>query len=57
MTSLRGKLIIAEPFLGDKNFEEVIDFAAANEFACVELMCWPKGIAERRYAEIGRAHV
>ena len=25
--------------LADKCFEEVIDFAAAKEFACVELMC------------------
>jgi len=38
--------------LADKCFEEVIDFAASNQFACIELMCWPKGIAERRYAGI-----
>jgi sugar phosphate isomerase/epimerase len=35
-----------------KSFEQVIDFAAANGFACVELMCWPKGLAERRYAGV-----
>ncbi len=36
----------------EKCFEEVIDFAAANGFQCVELMCWPKGKAERRYAGV-----
>src|SRR5690606_7525139 len=34
------------------NFEEVIDFASINGFKCVELMCWPKGKAERRYAGV-----
>ena len=38
--------------LGDRSFEEVIDFAAANGFRCVEIMCWPKGKAERRYAGV-----
>lgn len=36
----------------DKTFEQVIDFAAENDFQCVELMCWPKGKAERRYAGV-----
>lgn len=36
----------------EKSFEEVIDFASANGFQCVELMCWPKGKAERRYAGV-----
>jgi hypothetical protein len=26
--------------LADNSFEEVIDFAAANNFKCVEMMCW-----------------
>jgi len=34
------------------SFEEVISFAAANGFACVELMCWPKGKADRKYAGV-----
>lgn len=38
--------------LAEKSFEEVIDFAAQNRFACVEIMCWPKGKAERRYAGV-----
>lgn len=33
-------------------FEEVIDFAAENGFECVEMMCWPRGRAERRYAGV-----
>ena len=38
--------------LADKSFEEVIDFASQNKFKCVEIMCWPKGKAERRYAGV-----
>ncbi|MGB4771878.1 MAG: sugar phosphate isomerase/epimerase family protein [Chitinophagaceae bacterium] len=36
----------------DDNFETVLDFASNNGFACVEVMCWPKGLAERRYAGV-----
>lgn len=46
------KLGFVSAILAERNFEEVIDFAAAKEFSCVELMCWPKGKAERRYAGI-----
>ncbi len=38
--------------LPDLTFEEVLDFAAAEHFRCVEVMCWPKGKAERRYAGV-----
>ena len=38
--------------LPDRSFEQVIDFAASNGFRCVEIMCWPKGKAERRYAGV-----
>jgi sugar phosphate isomerase/epimerase len=41
--------------LPDLALEEVVAFAAAEEFSCVELCCWPKGKAERRYA--GVTHV
>jgi sugar phosphate isomerase/epimerase len=41
--------------LPDLRLEEVLAFANAERFACVELMCWPKGKAERRYA--GVTHV
>jgi sugar phosphate isomerase/epimerase len=36
----------------DSTFEEVVDFASRNSFACVEVMCWPRGLAERRYAGV-----
>jgi sugar phosphate isomerase/epimerase len=38
--------------LGDLQFEDVLAFAADEGFACVELMCWPPGGADRRYAGI-----
>lgn len=38
--------------LADSSFEEVISFAAKEKFKCVEIMCWPKGKADRRYAGI-----
>ena len=39
----------------DLSLEQVADLAAAEGFECVELMCWPTGKAERRYA--GVTHV
>src|SRR5205085_10568500 len=41
--------------LPDLTLEEVLAFAADEGFACVELMCWPPGAADRRYA--GVTHV
>lgn len=41
--------------LPDLSLEEVARFAAEQGFDCVELMCWPRGQAERRYA--GVTHV
>ncbi|MEM6632355.1 MAG: sugar phosphate isomerase/epimerase family protein [Bacteroidota bacterium] len=38
--------------LPDQDFETVIDFAAEHDYAFVEVMCWPKGKAERRYAGV-----
>lgn len=38
--------------LGDLSLEEVLKFAADEGFACVELMCWPLGGADRRYAGV-----
>lgn len=49
------KLGFVSAILADLSLEEVVQFAAAEGFACVELMCWPKGKAERRYA--GVTHV
>jgi sugar phosphate isomerase/epimerase len=41
--------------LPDLPLEEVVSFAAATGYRAVELMCWPVGKAERRYA--GVTHV
>jgi sugar phosphate isomerase/epimerase len=41
--------------LPELSLDEVLDFAAATGFACVEVMCWPTGAADRKYA--GVTHV
>jgi sugar phosphate isomerase/epimerase len=46
------KLGIQSAILGDLSFDEVITFASDNGFSCVELMCWPLGQANRRYAGV-----
>ena len=38
--------------LADLPLEEVLAFAADEGFPFVELMCWPKGRADRRYAGV-----
>lgn len=38
--------------LGDLPLEEVLAFAADEGFPFVELMCWPPGKADRRYAGV-----
>lgn len=46
------KLGFVSAILADLSFEEVVSFAAEHRFACVEIMCWPVGKAERRYAGV-----
>ena len=41
--------------LPDLSLQEVLCVASEEGFDCVELMCWPVGKAERRYA--GVTHV
>jgi sugar phosphate isomerase/epimerase len=41
--------------LPDLDLEQVLRFAATEGFATVELMCWPRGRADRRFA--GVTHV
>ena len=41
--------------LPELSLDEVLRFAAAEGFACVEAMCWPVGKADRKYA--GVTHV
>jgi sugar phosphate isomerase/epimerase len=38
--------------LGDLSFSEVLALAAEEGFGCVEVMCWPTGSADRRYAGV-----
>ena len=38
--------------LPDLSLEQVLAFAAEEGFACVEVMCWPPGKADRRYAGV-----
>lgn len=38
--------------LHDMTLEEVLAFAGDEGFPCVEIMCWPPGQAERRYAGV-----
>lgn len=49
------KLGFVSAILADQPLDAVLDFAAEENFSCVELMCWPAGKAERRYA--GVTHV
>ena len=46
------KLGFVSAILADLGLEEVLQFAATQGFECVEVMCWPAGKAERRYAGI-----
>ena len=46
------KLGFVSAILPELTLKEVIDFASANGYSCVELMCWPFGKAERRYAGV-----
>ncbi|MFO7916613.1 MAG: sugar phosphate isomerase/epimerase [Anaerolineae bacterium] len=46
------KLGFVSAILPDLSLEEVLTFAAEAGFDCVELMCWPPGKAERRYAGV-----
>ena len=43
---------LVSAILPDRTLEEVVGFAAGRGFDCVEVMCWPVGKAERRYAGV-----
>jgi len=38
--------------LPDHPLEDIIKFASKNGYKCLEVMCWPVGKAERRYAGV-----
>lgn len=46
------KLGFVSAILPDLTLREVLEFAAEEGFDCVEVMCWPPGKAERRYAGV-----
>lgn len=46
------KLGFVSAILPELNLNEVLAFAATERFAGVEVMCWPVGQAERKYAGI-----
>ncbi len=46
------KLGFVSAILPDLPLEQVVQFAFEAGYTCVELMCWPKGKAERRYAGV-----
>ncbi len=46
------RLGFVSAILPDLTLEEVVEFAAETGYGCVEVMCWPQGKAERRYAGV-----
>jgi sugar phosphate isomerase/epimerase len=46
------KLGFVSAILPELSFQEVFEFAAEVGFDCVEVMCWPVGRADRRYAGV-----
>ena len=46
------KVGFVSAILADQTFENVISFAGQAGYSCVEIMCWPVGKAERRYAGV-----
>lgn len=51
------KLGLLTSILQDETLEEAVDFASANGLSCLEVACWPKGKAQRRYAGISHIDV
>ncbi|WP_024345722.1 sugar phosphate isomerase/epimerase family protein [Lacrimispora indolis] len=51
------KLGFVSAILAEWNFEEMINTAADMGFQCVEVACWPRGKAERRYAGVSHIDV
>jgi sugar phosphate isomerase/epimerase len=46
------KLGFVTAILPELSLEEILRFAREENFACVEVMCWPVGKAERRFAGV-----
>lgn len=50
------KLGFVSAILPDESFESVLQIASQCGYDCVEVMCWPVGKAERRYAGVSHIH-
>lgn len=46
------KLGFVSAILPELSLEQVLEFAAAEGYRCVEIMCWPEGKAERKFAGV-----
>jgi sugar phosphate isomerase/epimerase len=46
------RLGFVSAIVADQSFEATVDLAAEQGFDCVEMLCWPVGKAERRYAGV-----
>ena len=51
------KIGFVSAILSDLGLEDVLSFAGSAGFASVEVMCWPPGRAERRYAGVSHLDV
>ena len=51
------KIGFVSAILDNHTFEEMMDTAHDMGFQCVEVACWPKGKAERRYAGVSHIDV
>lgn len=51
------KLGLITSILDGMTFEEVVDFAAENGLECLEVACWPREKATRRYAGVSHIDV
>jgi sugar phosphate isomerase/epimerase len=46
------RLGFVSAILPDYSLEKLVRFAAAERFSCLEIMCWPIGKSDRRYAGV-----
>ncbi len=51
------KLGILSSIFDGWSFEEMVEIASSMGFQCIEVACWPKGQAERRYAGVSHIDV
>lgn len=51
------RLGLVSAILPELSLAEVLDVCAKERLDCVELMCWPVGPADRRYAGVTHVHV